>query len=154
VGKLSNTVLPPPGSIPETNVRPARVLVVEDQRHLSRYLQYILERAGYDVSVAFDGEQALAAVESFLPDAVLLDPVLPGISGLDVLRRVRANRKNRGLVVLMLLANSHPYLGVESQKAGANSHFTNPIAPKTLLQKLHDLSVPPRRDPRGTHRHR
>jgi two-component system phosphate regulon response regulator PhoB len=133
-------------------VRPARVLVVEDQRHLSRYLQYILERAGYDVSVAFDGEQALAAVESFLPDAVLLDPVLPGISGLDVLRRVRANRKYRDLVVLMLLANSHPYLGVESQKAGANSHFTKPIAPKTLLQKLHDLSVPPRRDPPGAHR--
>jgi two-component system phosphate regulon response regulator PhoB len=154
VGKLSNPVLPPAEITPENGTRPARVLVVEDQRHLSRYLQYILERAGYDVSVAFDGEQALAAVESFLPDAVLLDPILPGISGLDVLRRVRANRKYRDLVVLMLLANSHPYLGVESQKAGANFHFTKPIAPKTLLQKLHDLSVPPCRDPRGAHRRR
>ena len=150
--KLYNPILISDERMPENSVRAARVLVVEGQRHLSRFLQYVLEGAGYDVCVAFDGEQALAAVESFRPDAVLLDPILPGISGLDVLRRVRADRKNQGLVILMLLTNSHSCHGVEIQQAGANSHCTTPIAPGILLQKLDELSVPPRRAQLAVHR--
>jgi two-component system phosphate regulon response regulator PhoB len=146
VEKLSNTALEPSEIVPAISVRAARVLVVENQRHLSKFLQYVLERAGYEVCVAFDGEQALAAVESFPPDAVLLDPVLPGISGLEVLRRLRANRKNRKLVVLMLLASSHAHLCIEAQRAGANSCCSKPIAPGALLEKLAELSVPARHE--------
>jgi DNA-binding response OmpR family regulator len=145
VEKLANPVWDAREPASNSTIRAARVLVVEDQRHLSKFLQYVLERAGYEVSVAFDGEQALAAVESFQPDALLLDPVLPGISGLDVLRRVRGNRQNASLVVLMLIASSQSYLGPEIRKAGADSHCTRPIAAETLLQKLNELSVPPRR---------
>jgi two-component system phosphate regulon response regulator PhoB len=144
VEKLSNTALAPGESIPVNSVRAARVLVVENQCHLSKFLQYVLECAGYEVCIAFDGEQALAAVESFLPDAVLLDPVLPGISGLEVLKRLRVNRKNQNLVVVMLLASSHVNLCVDPQKVGANSCCSKPIVPGALLKKLADLSVPAR----------
>lgn len=142
--KLSNTALDPSERIPAISVRAARVLVVENQRHLSKFLEYVLERAGYEVCIAFDGEQALAAVESYLPDAMLLDPVLPGISGLEVLKRLRAHRRNQNLVVVMLLAGGNLDLSIDPQKVGVNSYCWKPIAPGALLQKLAELSVPAR----------
>ena len=147
--KLSNTASEPNNNIPAISMRAARVLVVENQRHLSRYLQYVLERAGYEVCVAFDGEQALAAVESFPPDAVLLDAVLPGISALELLRSLRANRKCQNLVVVMLPASSCAKPCIEAQNAGADSYCSRPIVPRALLEKLAELSVPARCESAG-----
>ncbi len=140
------SLLPVDPGISQTDIltRPGRVLVVEDQRHLARFLQYVLERAGYEVSVAYDGEQALAGVDGFRPDAVVLDLVLPGISGLQVVRRLRADRKNKGLVILVLTPAGHPGIPAEVRQAGADSCFGKPIAPSSLLQKLAEYAVLPR----------
>ena len=150
--KPSNPVASPGEGFRESTARAARVLVVEDQRHLSRFFQFVLESAGYDVRVAYDGEQALAAVEAFRPDALLLDLVLPGMSGREVLRCLRANHIHKDLAIVMLLSSCNPSLCVELREAGANSHCTKPIAPGTLLEKLEEVSVPARR-PQVANRH-
>jgi DNA-binding response OmpR family regulator len=122
--------------------RPARVLVVEDERQTARLLEFILTKAGYQVACAADGPRALTAAAAFSPDAVLLDLQLPGLSGLEVLRRLRAEPANAGLVVLVLTASTFEVPPAAVLEAGADSHCTKPIAPSTLLRKLQELSIP------------
>jgi DNA-binding response OmpR family regulator len=126
----------------EPQLRAARVLVVEDERQTARLLEYILTKEGYQVARAADGPQALLAAASFFPDAVLLDLQLPGLSGLEVLRHLRAEPANAGLVILVLTASSFEVAPTAVLDAGANAHCTKPIAPSTLLRTLRELSVP------------
>jgi DNA-binding response OmpR family regulator len=128
---------------PGMGIQPAKVLVVDDERHIARFLEFVLKKAGYEVAVAHNGEQALAAVDGFEPDAVLLDLVLPGISGLEVLKRLRSDRKHARCVVMVLSARSFGHAPAEVMEAGANAQATKPIAPSTLLKKLLELGVPP-----------
>lgn len=128
----------------ESTVRPARILVVDDERHIARLLEYVLRKEGYEVQVAHDGEAALAAVEHTQPDAVLLDLVLPGISGLEVLKALRSDKQRAGLTIAVLSARSFEDMPSELIEAGANFHCTKPVAPSTLLRKLVDVGVPPK----------
>src|ERR1043165_6009667 len=86
--------------------RAARVLVVDDERHIARFLEFVLKKAGYEVALAYDGEQALAKASQFAPDALLLDLVMPKLSGLEVLKHLRADEKHAGLVIAILSARS------------------------------------------------
>lgn len=130
-------------SIQEFNPDGAKVLVVDDERHIARFLEFVLTKAGYEVAIASNGEQALAAVEAFDPDVVLLDLVLPGLPGLEVLKRLRADSRYAALAVMVLSAHSFGKVPAELREAGANAHCTKPISPSTLLKKLIDLGVPP-----------
>jgi DNA-binding response OmpR family regulator len=123
--------------------RPARVLIVEDERHTARLLQFILEKHHYSVQVAYDGEAALVAAAQYRPDAVLLDLQLPKASGVQVLQRIRSDPQFTGLVVMVLSARSFESNPEEIVRAGANAHGTKPIAPSTLLEKLKQLGIPP-----------
>jgi DNA-binding response OmpR family regulator len=120
-----------------------RVLVVEDERHIASFLEFVLKRAGYEVAVVYDGEQALAAVEVFAPDAMLLDFMLPGLTGLEVLKRLRADPRYTTLVIMVLSGRSFGDVPAEVMEAGADEYSTKPIGPSTLLKKLADLGVPP-----------
>src|SRR5258708_5077272 len=123
-------------------LRPARVLVVDDERHISRLIEFVLSKEGYEVKLAYDGEQALAAVEEFVPDAMLLDLVMPGMSGLEVLRQVRLDEKHAALTIIFLTSRSYEDTPPEVFNAGPNFHCAKPVAPSTLLQKLLDCGVP------------
>lgn len=116
--------------------RAARVLVVDDERHIARFLEFVLKKAGYEVAVAYDGEDALAQVERFAPDAVLLDLVMPKLSGLDVLQRLRANPLHKSLFIAILTARSFEERAGEIVQAGANLHCEKPVAPSSLLGQL------------------
>lgn len=118
---------------PESS-RKTRILVVDDERHIVRLLEFVLEREGYDVATAFDGEHALSAVEEFEPDAVFLDLFLPGISGLDVLSRIRSRGSDTSVIVLT--SRSFEDTPVDVIAAGAKAHCTKPIAPSTVLRTL------------------
>lgn len=125
-----------------TDTRPARVLIVEDERQTARLLEFILGKEGYRVARAGDGLQALEIAGTFRPDVVLLDLQLPGLSGLEVLRRLRSEPDHKGLVVLVLTASSYEVPPAAVLEAGADSHCTKPIAPSTLIRKLRELNVP------------
>src|SRR5262249_24525413 len=80
----------------------ARILIVEDERHIARFLEYILRKEGYEVTVEHDAERALITAETFQPDAWLLDMVLPGMSGLDLLRILRRAPDGENLKAIVL----------------------------------------------------
>jgi len=81
-----------------------RILVVEDEDALSTLLQYNLEKDGYEVDLASDGEEALTLVAERLPDLVILDWMLPKISGIEVCRRLRQRTETRNVPIIMLTA--------------------------------------------------
>lgn len=124
-------------------VRQAKVLVVDDERHIARVLEFVLRKAGYDVAVAYDGEQALSEVKRFAPDALLLDLVMPKLSGLEVLKQLRADERNARLIIAVLTARSFEDVAGEIMTAGANLHCEKPVAPSTLLRELSKLGVSP-----------
>jgi len=120
-----------------------RVLVVEDERHIARFLEHVLRREGYTVAVEHDAERALETARTFHPDAWLLDMVLPGMSGLDLLHILRHEAQDGNLVVIVL---SGHWFGQDEKmlrEAGASAQCAKPIAPTTLLRKLRDLGVFP-----------
>lgn len=123
--------------------RATKILVVEDERHLARFLEFVLKREKYDVTLAHDGEQALATVEAFEPDGMLLDLGLPKLSGLEVLTQLRTNSRFASLRIIVLTARSYEEAAMEVMAAGADSHCPKPVAPSTLLHKLAELHLPP-----------
>ena len=126
-----------------SNSHQGRILVVEDERHIARFLEYVLRREGYEVAVENDAEHALETARTFCPSAWLLDMVLPGMSGLDLLRILRGEANGQKLVVIILSAH---WFGQDEQmlrEAGASAQCAKPIAPTTLIRKLHDLGVFP-----------
>ncbi len=125
-------------------IRKTKILVVDDERHIARFLEFVLKREGYDVAVAHDGDHALATVRSFRPDAMVLDVVLPKQSGLEVLKSVRSDPVHAHIKVLVLTAKSFEEGLEKMQQAGANSLCSKPIAPSVLLKTLSELGAAPK----------
>jgi len=125
--------------------RPARILVVDDERHIARFLVYVLTQGGYEAQAVYDGEEALAAAESYLPDGVLLDLLLPKLSGREVLARLRANPRFSGLKILMLTGcpvqdEMNPALA----GSGPDAYCLKPIGPSVLIDLLRQHGLHPR----------
>jgi DNA-binding response OmpR family regulator len=133
-----------PGNPSQGGDRPGRILVVEDERHIARFLEYVLQKAQYEVEVAEDGWQALEILQKTVPDAVLLDMVLPEVSGLDLLRMIRRDPRHAKLVIVVVSAHWFGEDDSSLREAGATAQCSKPIAPSTLLDKLAELGVPPR----------
>src|SRR5687767_9036328 len=87
---------------------PPRILIVEDTPQAAELLEAYLEGEGYDLRVAADGEQALKQVAAWRPDLVLLDVMMPRLSGFEVCKRLRADPATRGIAVLMITALDQP----------------------------------------------
>lgn len=116
---------------------------MEDVRYIARFLEFMLEKEGYSVAVAYSGEQALESIESFRPDGVLLDLMLPGISGLDVLKHIRSQELHRDTIVIVLTARPFEETPSEILESGANTHCVKPVAPSTLMRTLLEFGLPP-----------
>jgi two-component system, OmpR family, alkaline phosphatase synthesis response regulator PhoP len=117
--------------------RPARILVVDDERHIARFLVTILTHEGYEARAVYDGEEALAAVESFEPDGVLLDLLLPKLSGQEVLSKLRADPRYAGLKILMLTGCPAQDSDVANPlNSGADAYCLKPIGPSVLIGLL------------------
>ena len=120
----------------------ARVMVVEDVRHMAHFLKHNLERAGYEVRAVHDGNEALAAIEEFKPRAVILDVILPGRSGLEICRALRGDPRHRELVVIIVTGHSFEDASAEEiRTAGADWHFTKPVSPVSLRAKLAEFGI-------------
>ena len=115
------------------------VLVVEDDRRMAAFLDRALTYAGYRVAVAEDGEGALTAAAEQAPDLVLLDVMLPGISGLDVARQLRTGGGGGGVPILMLTAREGLDDRIEGLDAGADDYLAKPFALQELLARLRAL---------------
>jgi two-component system phosphate regulon response regulator PhoB len=112
------------------------ILVVEDEDALSTLLQYNLDKEGYDVVVAADGEEALTLVSERLPDLVVLDWMLPKVSGIEVCRRLRASAKSRNLPIVMLTARGEESDRVRGLDTGADDYVIKPFAMSELSARI------------------
>jgi DNA-binding response OmpR family regulator len=122
-----------------SNPKPKKVLVAEDEPNIVISLEFLLKGAGYEVAVARDGEEALRLVAALRPDLVVLDVMLPSVSGFEVCRRIREARESARTRILMLTAR-----GLESEiekgmAAGADAYMTKPFATRELVQAVASL---------------
>lgn len=113
-----------------------RILVVEDEEDLASLVEVNLSLAGYDVVVASTGEDGLRAIREHDPDAVLLDVMLPGIDGWNVLRTVKEDRSTRDLPVIMLTAMSEERDLIRGHLQGAVEYVTKPFEMRRLLETV------------------
>ena len=127
------------------------VLVVEDDPDIVELLRYNLEREGYVVHVAQDGEKGLAEARRRKPDVVLLDLMLPEVDGLEVCRRLRAAEETVRVPVIMLTAKGEETDMVLGLEMGADDYVTKPFSPREVLARIRAVlrrtgtSEPPRR---------
>jgi two-component system response regulator RegX3 len=110
-----------------------KILVVEDEKALSEPLAYLLRREGFEVSVVDNGLSALQAVENTPPDLMLLDLMLPGLSGTEVCREVRLRS---GLPIIMLTAKDSEVDIVVGLELGADDYVTKPYSSRELLARI------------------
>jgi CheY-like chemotaxis protein len=113
-------------------VSPRRVLVVDDNVDAAESATMLLRFLGHDVEMAHDGNSALEQVRNFRPEIVLLDIGLPGMSGYDVARAIRALPENRGLVIAAVTGYGQEEDRRKSREVGIDYHMTKPLAPNVL----------------------
>jgi DNA-binding response OmpR family regulator len=118
---------------------PKRILVVDDERHIARLLEFVLERRGYAVKVAHDGASAIRMVRDFRPETIILDLVLPDMSGRDVLDAIRAHPQSSDCGVIVLSAHTFE-LGTQMLDPSARTmQCAKPIAPSRLIETIEKL---------------
>jgi response regulator RpfG family c-di-GMP phosphodiesterase len=113
---------------------PARVLVVDDERDIVAFIKANLERAGYQVSTAVNGREALERVVSDKPDLILLDQMMPEMDGFEVLRNLKGDEATNNIPVVMLTAIEAPADVVKGWESGTALYLVKPIMPKELLE--------------------
>jgi len=112
------------------------ILIVEDEPSLAELLRYNVEKEGYRVAEAHDGEEALVMVQEELPQLVLLDWMLPKVSGIEVCRRLRARVETKNLPVIMLTARGEDIDRVRGLDTGADDYLTKPFSMTELLARV------------------
>lgn len=115
------------------------ILTVDDEAHILELLKYNLERNNYCVIQAETGEEAMDILQKDKMDAVLLDLMLPGIDGLEVLRRIRSTEKIKKLPVIMLTAKGEEFDKVLGLEMGADDYIAKPFSIRELLARLKAL---------------
>jgi two-component system phosphate regulon response regulator PhoB len=115
------------------------VLIVEDEAPLVTLLRYNLEREGFAVTEAYDGEEALLRVAEDKPDALLLDLMLPLVSGLEVCRQLRRMPTTRSLPIIMLTARGEESDRVRGLDSGADDYVVKPFSPSELIARLRSV---------------
>lgn len=118
-----------------SNLQP-NVLIVEDEPPLVELLSYNLEKAGFQAQIARDGDEALLAIEERRPDLVLLDWMLPYVSGIEICRRLRRNPETRDLSIILLTARGEEDDRIRGLEAGADDYVVKPFSPSELVARV------------------
>lgn len=114
----------------------AKVLIVEDEAPLAEMLRYNLEADGFRVAHAPTGEEALILLDEERPDLVVLDWMLPGVSGIEMCRRLRSNPHSRNVSILMLTARGEEADRVRGLSTGADDYLTKPFSLAELMARV------------------
>jgi DNA-binding response OmpR family regulator len=127
--------------VPDDPVRARgrRILVVDDEPHIRRVLDVVLGKEGFDVVLASGGEEGLLAVSNGRIDLVILDLLMPGASGIDVLAEIRSNPDAADTPVIILTAKGQDADREAAFAAGADDFMTKPFSPKKLIARIHEI---------------
>ncbi len=114
----------------------ANILLVEDETGIQELLKFNLTKAGHQVSVSGDAEHALQFLKNTLPDVILLDWMLPGMSGVDLCRRLRSDERYQPIPIIMLTARGEERDKVLGLDTGADDYMTKPFSPRELVSRI------------------
>lgn len=117
-----------------------RVLLAEDEPNIVESLTFLLERAGFKVEVQSDGRQVVSAAKADTPDVLILDVMLPGLDGYEILRQLRADQRSEGLPVLMLTAKGQREDRETALEHGADLFMTKPFANSEIVAAVKELA--------------
>ena len=116
-----------------------KVLIADDEPNIVISLEFLMKREGHAVSIARDGPAALEAIRSTRPDLVLLDVMMPGMSGFEVCQAVRADQALAGVKILMLTAKGRDTDVAQGLGLGADAYMTKPFSTKELAAKVREM---------------
>ncbi|MEH6824096.1 MAG: response regulator [Motiliproteus sp.] len=117
----------------------AQILLVDDEPNILLSLQFLMKRAGYEVTTATDGELALAQVEACVPDLILLDINMPKLNGYAVCERIRANPAWQQIRIVLLTAKGREVEKEKGLALGADDYITKPFSNQALIDKVQAL---------------
>ena len=120
----------------ETAAGGERILVVDDEPDIVALVAYHLAKSGYSVSTATSGPDGLSLARRDKPSLIVLDLMLPGLSGLDVMQQLRADQATAGIAVLMLTARREESERIEGLTLGADDYLTKPFSPQELVLRV------------------
>lgn len=115
---------------------PAKVLIVDDEVDLVRLVQYNLEKEGFQVLTAYDGQSTFAQIGTYCPDLLILDLMLPDMSGIQICQQIKHDIQTRNIPVIMLTARSSETDRVSGFEAGADDYVVKPFSPKELVLRV------------------
>ncbi len=113
-----------------------RILLIEDDENITELVRYNLERSNYVVDTAMDGEEGLMRASEEAPDLILLDWMLPNLSGLEICRRLRRSPETANVPIIMLTARADEPDRIRGLETGADDYVTKPFSPKELIARI------------------
>lgn len=122
---------------------PHRILIADDEPNIVASLEFLMRKCDYEVCVARDGDEALQLAETFRPDLVLLDVMMPRRSGFEVCRQLRENPALRPMRIVMLSARGRDAEVGKGLALGADAYVTKPFSTKELVAKVRELLLQP-----------
>ena len=120
------------------NKRP-KVLIAEDEETIVESLSFLMEKEGYDVSVATDGQTAIKMIARDIPDMVLLDVMMPGCDGFEVVRAVRADPRTKSIPIMMLTAKTREVDRRKGLELGVDDFVTKPFSTRDVVSRVKAL---------------
>ena len=117
-----------------------KILVVDDDLDIIEILKYNLNNSGYFVKSANNGIKAIKKAKKFLPDIILMDVMMPEMSGIEACSEIRKIDKLSNTIIIFLSARSEDYTQISAYDAGADDYISKPVKPKILLKKISNIA--------------
>jgi DNA-binding response OmpR family regulator len=115
------------------------ILIVDDEAYIVTSLEYVMQSAGFEVAVAYDGEEALAKVTEKVPDLVILDLMMPKLDGFEVCKKIRENPLWKGIRIIILTAKGRDIERKKGLSLGADDYMTKPFSTRDILNRVKEL---------------
>ncbi|MCR9268475.1 MAG: phosphate regulon transcriptional regulator PhoB [Henriciella sp.] len=112
------------------------IVIAEDEQAVSELLRYNLESEGYETAIARDGDEAMLLIDERVPDLMLLDWMLPKVSGIEICRRVRTRQETANLPIIMLTARTEEADRIRGLETGADDYVTKPFSTNELMARV------------------
>ena len=117
-----------------------KILIVDDDLDIIEILKYNLNNSGYFVKSANNGIKAIKKAKKFLPDIILMDVMMPEMTGIEACSEIRKIDQLRNTIIIFLSARSEDYTQISAYDAGADDYISKPVKPKILLKKISNIS--------------
>ena len=115
------------------------VLIVDDEEYIVTSLEYVMKSAGYEVVVAYDGEQAIEKIKATAPDLLILDVMMPKLDGFEVCEKIRANPLWESIRIIMMTAKGRDSERDKGISLGADAYMTKPFSTRDILKRVTEL---------------